>query len=117
MIINHEEFWIAIIFLSALFFLLWNINRSKDDYIKDLSKALLGSLFSLAIVFGGYNSFRSETGMFHKLVSGEVIVGIAVAVAFPILLTWYRKDKKEKKEENETKKEAIYLSSIYGVKK
>lgn len=110
LIINHEEFWIAIIFLSALFFLLWNINRSKDDYIKDLSKALLGSLFSLAIVFGGYNSFRSETGMFHKLVSGEVIVGIAVA--FPILLTWYRKDKKEKKEENETKKKQ-YIYQVY----
>ena len=31
LIINHEEFWIAIIFLSALFFLLWNINRSKDS--------------------------------------------------------------------------------------
>ena len=111
MIINHEEFWIAIIFLSALFFLLWNINRSKDDYIKDLSKALLGSLFSLAIVFGGYNSFRSETGMFHKLVSGEVIVGIAVA--FPILLTWYRKDKKRKKKKRmRLKRSNIFIKYI-----
>jgi hypothetical protein len=110
LIINHEEFWIAIIFLSALFFLLWNINRSKDDYIKDLSKALLGSLFSLAIVFGGYNSFRSETGMFHKLVSGEVIVGIAVA--FPILLTWYRKDKKEKKKRMRLKRSNIFIKYI-----
>lgn len=110
LIMKHEEFWISIIFLSALAYLLWNIKRSKDDYIKDLSKALLGSWFSLAIVFAGYRFFNSKTGMFEKLVSGDVIIG--VAVAFPILLTWYRKDKKEKKEENETKKKQ-YIYQVY----
>ncbi len=109
-IMKHEEFWISIIFLSALSYLLWNIKRSKDDYIKDLSKALLGSWFSLAIIFAGYRFFNSETSMFEKLVSGDVIIG--VAVAFPILLTWYRKDKKEKKEENETKKKQ-YIYQVY----
>ena len=96
LILSSELTWIALIFISSLIGLLcYKQKNSGNEYVKQLSNTLIGSLLALAVIFLGYFYFHpKDGGLFDKLISGEVIVG--VAVAFPILFTWYRKDQKEK---------------------
>ena len=96
LILSSELTWIALIFISSFIGLLcYKQKNSGNEYVKQLSNTLIGSLLALAVIFLGYFYFHpKDGGLFDKLISGEVIVG--VAVAFPILFTWYRKDQKEK---------------------
>lgn len=94
-IFNNELLWIILIFLISSYILYrYKKKNATNDFVRDLSNAVFFSLVSLAVIFLGYYFFPSNNGLFSKLVSGEVIVG--VTVAFPILFTWYRRDKKEK---------------------
>jgi hypothetical protein len=94
-IFNNELLWIILIFFISSYTLYqYKKKNSTNDFVRDFSNAVFFSLGSLAVVFLGYHFFPSEDSLFSKLVSGEVIVG--VTVAFPILFTWYRRDKKEK---------------------
>ena len=118
LILANEGVWIILIFLLSLGVLSYYKSMKPDnEYVKDLSKALLGSFVALAVIFSGYFFFHSEYGLFDKLVSGEVIVG--VAVAFPVLFTWYRKDQKEKadskaiQEEEKKKQKERYAYQVY----
>ena len=96
LILCSELTWIVLVFifsLSALFY--YRQKNVGNDYIKQLINTLFCSLIALAVIFGGYLCFHPKVGgVFNKLISGEVIVG--VAVAFPVLFTWYRKDQKQK---------------------
>ena len=96
LILSSELTWIALIFISSFIGLLcYKQKNSGNEYVKQLNNTLIGSLLALAVIFLGYFYFHpKDGGLFDKLISGEVIVG--VAVAFPILFTWYRKDQKEK---------------------
>lgn len=96
LILGSELTWIALIFFGSVVGLLcYQQKNSGNEYVKQLSNTLIYSLLALAVIFLGYFRFHPENGgLFDKLISGEVIVG--VAVAFPILFTWYRKDQKEK---------------------
>ena len=89
LILCSELTWIVLIFifsLSALFY--YRQKNVGNDYIKQLSNTLFCSLIALAVIFGGYLCFHPKVGgVFNKLISGEVIVG--VAVAFTVLFTWY----------------------------
>lgn len=118
LILANEGVWIILIFLLSLGVLSYYKSMKPDnEYVKDLSKALLGSFVALAVIFSGYFFFHSEYGLFDKLVSGEVIVG--VAVAFPVLFTWYRKDQKEKadskaiQEEEKKRQKERYAYQVY----
>ena len=96
LILCSELTWIVLIFIFSFIALLYYRKKNVgNDYIKQLSNTLFCSLIALAVIFSGYLCFHPKVGgIFNKLVSGEVIVG--VAVAFPILFTWYRKEQKQK---------------------
>lgn len=96
LILCSELTWIVLIFIFSLGTLFYYRQKNVgNDYIKQLSNTLLCSLIALAVIFFGYLCFHPKVGgVFNKLISGEVIVG--VAVAFPVLFTWYRKDQKQK---------------------
>lgn len=119
LIFSSELTWIALIFISSLIGLLcYKQKNSGNEYVKQLSNTLIGSLLALAVIFLGYFYFHpKDGGLFDKLISGEVIVG--VAVAFPILFTWYRKDQKEKaasnaiQEEEKKKQKERYDYQLY----
>lgn len=52
LILSSELTWIALIFFSSLIFLLcYKQKNSGNEYVKQLSNTLIGSLIALAVIF------------------------------------------------------------------
>lgn len=94
-----EFVWIFLGFLVIVIITWYIQKKTKEDFVKELSKVLFVPFVILMLIFLGYSFFPDDQGLFDKLVSGEVIVGITVA--FPTLYTWYKKEKEEKKSKQE----------------
>lgn len=90
-----EIFYILLTFLIIFSILIHFIYKYRDEskedknkvYISKLSKAILYSLIFLFLIFIGFYFFPSKNGLFRLLTSGDVIIGIAIAS--PIIFTWY----------------------------
>ena len=87
---EYDLGWFILVYILLVGTILF-LKRNKERIIKELSNAILVSFSILIAIFIGYRFFPNDNGLFNKLLSGEIIVGITVAA--PTLYTWYKKEK------------------------